>query len=52
VNDDDVARLSPLLHECINMLKQYSFLVPEAIAKGELRVLRDPADGLAWGQPR
>lgn len=47
VNDDDVARLSPLLHEHINMLGRYSFLVPDAIAKGELRALRDPADGLA-----
>ncbi|MBG6078023.1 TnpA family transposase [Polaromonas sp. CG_9.11] len=47
VNDDDVARLSPLLHEHINMLGRYSFLVPDAVAKGELRALRDPADGLA-----
>ena len=36
VNDDDVARLSPLLHEHINMLGRYSFSVPEAVAKGEL----------------
>lgn len=47
VNDDDVARLSPLLHEHINMLGRYSFLVPDAVAKGELRALRDPTDGLA-----
>ena len=45
VRDDDVARLSPLLHEHINMLGRYSFSVPEAVAKGELRPLRDPADG-------
>lgn len=44
VRDDDVARLSPLLHEHINMLGRYSFSVPEAVAKGELRPLRDPAD--------
>jgi hypothetical protein len=44
VNDEDVARLSPLLHEHINMLGRYSFSVPEAVAKGELRPLRDPAD--------
>jgi TnpA family transposase len=43
-NDADVARLSPLLHEHINMLGRYSFLVPDAVAKGELRPLRDPAD--------
>lgn len=44
VQDDDVARLSPLLHKHINMLGRYSFSVPEAVAKGELRPLRDPAD--------
>lgn len=44
VQDEDVARLSPLLHEHINMLGRYSFSVPEAVAKGELRPLRDPAD--------
>ena len=44
VNDADVARLSPLLHEHINMLGRYSFSMPEAVAKGELRPLRDPTD--------
>lgn len=44
VNDNDVARLSPLLHERINMLGRYSFSVPEAVANGELRPFRDPAD--------
>ena len=43
VKDEDVARLSPLLHEHINMLGRYSFLVPDAVAKGELRPLRNPA---------
>ena len=47
VEEADVARLSPLLHEHINMLGRYSFSVPESVAKGELRPLRDPADGLA-----
>lgn len=45
VKDEDVARLSPWLHEHINMLGRYSFSVPEAVAKGELRPLRDPSDG-------
>ena len=45
VKDEDVARLSPLLHEHINMLGRYSFSVPEAVAKGELRPPRDPSDG-------
>ena len=44
VKNEDVARLSPLLHEHINMLGRYSFSVPEAVAKGELRPLHDPVD--------
>ena len=44
VKDEDVARLSPLLHEHINMLGRYSFSVPEAVARGELRPLRNPND--------
>jgi len=43
VRDEDVARLSPLLHEHINMLGRYSFSVPDSVAKGELRPLRNPA---------
>jgi len=41
--DEDVARLSPLLLEHINMLGRYSFSVQDAVAKGELRPLRNPA---------
>jgi TnpA family transposase len=44
VQDADVARLSPLIHEHINMLGRYSFSVPEAVSRGELRPLRNPAD--------
>jgi TnpA family transposase len=44
VRDEDVARLSPLLHEHINLLGRYSFSVPDAVAKGGLRPLRNPAD--------
>lgn len=44
VKDEDMARLSPLLHAHINMLGRYSFSVPEAVAKGELRPLRNPTD--------
>lgn len=43
VRDEGVARLSPLLHEHINMLGRYSFSTPDAVAKGELRPLRNPA---------
>ncbi len=42
VLDDDVARLSPLIHNHINMLGRYSFDVSESIARGELRPLRNP----------
>ena len=37
-----MARLSPLLHEHINMLGRYDFTLPEGIAAGYLRPLRDP----------
>ena len=47
VKDEDVARLSPLQHEHINMLGRYSFSVPEAVSRGELRPLRNPAEELA-----
>ncbi|WP_428994808.1 Tn3 family transposase [Klebsiella pneumoniae] len=46
VLDDDVARLSPLGWEHINMLGRYSFAVPEEVARGELRPLRNPAEDL------
>ena len=42
VRDDDVARLSPLGHEHINMLGRYAFSLPDKIAPGELRPLRNP----------
>jgi hypothetical protein len=45
VKDEDVHRLSPLLHEHINMLGRYSFLMSDAVAKGELRPLRNSEDG-------
>ena len=41
---EDAARLSPLGHEHINMLGRYSFAVPEAVARGELRPLNDGRD--------
>ncbi|MGF6873039.1 TnpA family transposase [Paraburkholderia sp. MM5477-R1] len=40
VNDEDVARLSPFGHDHINLLGRYSFAVPDAVARGELRPLR------------
>jgi Domain of unknown function (DUF4158)/Tn3 transposase DDE domain len=44
VKDEDSYRLSPLQHENINMLGRYSFSMPDAVAKGELRPLRNPED--------
>jgi hypothetical protein len=38
----DVAWLSPLLHEHINMLRRYDFTLPEGIAARQLHSLRDP----------
>jgi len=42
--DEDVARLSPLIYGHINMLGRYLFSVSEAVARGELRPLRDPKE--------
>jgi TnpA family transposase len=43
VRDEDVARLSPLGHEHINMLGRYTFTLPDLVARGKLRPLRDPS---------
>ena len=37
---EDEAQLSPFGHEHINMLGRYSFAVPDAVTRGELRSLR------------
>jgi len=39
-----MARLSPLGFQHVNMLGPYSFDLPESLARGELRPLRDPSD--------
>ncbi len=44
VLDEDVARLSPFVHEHINLLGRYSFAVPDIVTRGELRPLRNPDD--------
>jgi len=43
VRDEDVARLSPLGYSHVNLLGRYHVSLPDAIARGELRRLRDPA---------
>jgi hypothetical protein len=42
VRAEDVARLSPLGFDHINMLGRYAFILPDRVARGELRPLRDP----------
>jgi TnpA family transposase len=42
VRDEDIARLSPLGFDHINMPGRYAFTLPDMVARGELRPLRDP----------
>ena len=42
VLDEDVARLSLLGHDHINMLGRYAVTLPGRVARGERRPLRDP----------
>lgn len=42
VRAEDVGRLSPLCFDHINMLGCYAFMLPDQVARGELRPLRDP----------
>ena len=46
IQPEDVARLSPLVFEHINLLGRYTFSVPDSVARGQLRPLRNPADSL------
>lgn len=46
VRDEDMARQSPLSYGHISMLGRYAFSVPEAVARGELQPLRNPADNM------
>ena len=43
MREEDVARLSPLGYEHINMLGRYAFSLPDRIAREELRPRRNPA---------
>jgi hypothetical protein len=44
VLEEDIASLNPHVHDHINMLGRYSFSIPESVAHGELRPLRNPSD--------
>ena len=41
VNDEDVVRLSSFGYGHLNMLGRYSFSMPDAVKRGELRPFRD-----------
>ncbi len=43
VQPEDVDRPSPLGLKHINMLGRYAFTLPDFVARGELRPLRDPS---------
>lgn len=44
VSPDDVARLSPLGYEHINLIGRYHFGLPDAVKRGVLRPFRNPED--------
>jgi TnpA family transposase len=46
IKAEDVARLSPLVFDHINLLGRYAFSVPDSVQRGELRPLRSPSDAL------
>ena len=42
ISQPDIARVSPLLFKHINFLGRYAFDLPQAVAEGALRPLRNP----------
>ena len=46
---EDVARLSPLIRRHLNFQGRHAFVLPEAVAQGQLRPLRDPRQELSQG---
>jgi len=46
VRDEDIARLSPLIHDHINMLGTYRFALPRQLSAGQFRPLRDLDTGV------
>jgi Tn3 transposase DDE domain-containing protein len=47
INEEDIAKLSPLLSKHVNILGKYSFVLPESIRDGKLRTLNDEKMPLA-----
>ncbi len=46
IEEEDVRRLSPLVHSHLNFLGRYPFSLPSDVRHGDLRDLRDPNAGL------
>jgi hypothetical protein len=46
----DVTRLSPVVHQHINFQGRYAFALSEAVARGELRPLRNPDESSEDGE--
>jgi TnpA family transposase len=44
VKAEDLARLSPLVFDHINLLGRYSFWLPDSVQRGQLRPLRNPSE--------
>jgi len=47
INEEDEARLSPLVHGHVNMLGHYAFTLSDAIKNGELLPLIQPIETVA-----
>lgn len=46
VKAEDLARLSPLVFDHINLLGRYSFSLPDSVQHGHLRPLRNPSEAI------
>jgi hypothetical protein len=44
VKAEDIARLSALVFDHINLLGRYSFSLPDSVRRGQLRPLRSPSE--------
>jgi TnpA family transposase len=44
IKPEDLARLSPLVFDHINLLGRYSFSLPDSVQRGQLRPLRNPSE--------
>jgi hypothetical protein len=44
VRESDEANLSPLINDHISMLGKYPFVIPDPVAQGHLRPLRNPSE--------